>query len=127
MTVRSLDEVTKTDLDLAGGKAANLGDLMAHGFPIPPGFVVCADHYRDALARIDISDGVELIRRRLATGTLNADLQRDIHTAHAHIQAATTHPPVYAVRSSATAEDLLRRPTRHLLLRYGKQSERDDL
>jgi rifampicin phosphotransferase len=106
MTVRSLEHVRRTDLDQAGGKAANLGELLAHGFPIPSGFVVCADHYRDALSRIDPSDDAEVIRRRLITNALADDLHRDILAAHAQIQAARDRPVIYAVRSSATAEDL---------------------
>ena len=106
MTVRSLEEIRKTDLDQVGGKAANLGELMSNGFPIPPGFVVCAEHYRDALSRIDTGDDVELIRRRLVTEELPTDLRRDILAALAPLQTARERKAVYAVRSSATAEDL---------------------
>ena len=106
MTVRFVEEVRKTDLDEAGGKAANLGELMAHGFPIPPGFIVCAGNYRDALSRIDLSDSVDLIRRHLVTNELPADLSRDILAAHTRLQSDRGGSLIYAVRSSATAEDL---------------------
>ena len=106
MTVRFLEEVRKTDLDEAGGKAANLGELLSQGFPIPPGFVVCAGNYRDALSRIDSSEGVELIRRHLVTNDLPTVLSRDILAAHTRIQSDRGRTVIYAVRSSATAEDL---------------------
>ena len=43
--VLSLDEVGAGDAGLVGGKGANLGELLRNGFPVPPGFVVCADAY----------------------------------------------------------------------------------
>ena len=33
------------DLDLAGGKGANLGELVPAGFPVPDGFVVSTAAY----------------------------------------------------------------------------------
>ena len=38
------------DTDRAGGKGANLGELLAAGFPVPDGFVVLAAGFRQALA-----------------------------------------------------------------------------
>ena len=35
-----LDEISKDDIALAGGKGANLGELSHAGLPVPPGFVV---------------------------------------------------------------------------------------
>ena len=105
MTVRSLTEVTTADLAQVGGKAANLGELMAHGFPIPLGFVICADTYADALASIEIDPDLAAIRRRLIEDDFAPHVERDILAAHDQIQAARVKPVVYAVRSSATAED----------------------
>ena len=49
MTVSHLREFGAGDVDRAGGKGANLGELIRNGFPIPPGFVVCADEYAKAV------------------------------------------------------------------------------
>lgn len=38
--VRPFEEMTRHDLQLAGGKAANLGELTQAGFDVPPGFCV---------------------------------------------------------------------------------------
>ncbi|MGZ4549499.1 MAG: PEP/pyruvate-binding domain-containing protein, partial [Blastococcus sp.] len=38
------------DTDRAGGKGANLGELLRAGFPVPDGFVVLAAGFRQALA-----------------------------------------------------------------------------
>src|SRR5262245_49933717 len=44
--VARLTEVGKDDGALAGGKGANLGELLRAGLPVPPGFVVTTDAYR---------------------------------------------------------------------------------
>ena len=41
-----LAEVRASQAASVGGKAANLGDLAAKGFRVPPGFVVSAGTYR---------------------------------------------------------------------------------
>ena len=43
---RRLDSLRRTDVAVAGGKAANLGEMMAAGLPVPPGFVVTVDAFR---------------------------------------------------------------------------------
>ncbi|MFF0773089.1 PEP/pyruvate-binding domain-containing protein [Nonomuraea wenchangensis] len=87
--VAPLDAVGRADLPLAGGKGANLGELIRNGFPVPPGFVVTTHAY-DLAGR----DG-EL------PGELPGELRREIAGAYEALGAG----PV-AVRSSATAEDL---------------------
>jgi phosphoenolpyruvate synthase/pyruvate phosphate dikinase len=51
-----LDRVTAADAGRAGGKAANLGELMRSGFPVPDGFVVFgeprSEELEDALAKL---------------------------------------------------------------------------
>src|SRR5690606_33828582 len=48
---RSLDSLGVADVPIAGGKGANLGELIRAGFPVPPGFVVTADAFLDAMER----------------------------------------------------------------------------
>ena len=43
------DEIHLVDVDRAGGKGANLGELTSAGFPVPPGFVVTAGAYLDSI------------------------------------------------------------------------------
>ena len=47
--VRWLDDVSRDDVASVGGKGANLGELSRGGFPVPPGFVVTADGFREAM------------------------------------------------------------------------------
>ena len=41
-----LTDLTSADLAIAGGKGANLGELLRAGFAVPPGFVLTTDAYR---------------------------------------------------------------------------------
>ena len=43
----ALDHVDAGALPLVGGKAANLGELIAAGLPVPAGFCVTTEAYRD--------------------------------------------------------------------------------
>ena len=62
-----LAEVGLGDVALVGGKGANLGEMIAAGFPVPPGFVVTAEAYLDAMDLAGLRDelaGVRAQRRR---------------------------------------------------------------
>jgi phosphohistidine swiveling domain-containing protein len=118
--VRWLEEVRRADTALVGGKAANLGELFAHGFPVPPGFVVTAPACQavfDALglatelARLGGSSAAEAesarvaIAARIHTAPISPALEDAITSAHAALRARCGEDLVCAVRSSATAED----------------------
>ena len=47
--IRWIEDLTLQDADLVGGKAANLGELLRAGFPVPSGFVITADAYLGAM------------------------------------------------------------------------------
>lgn len=81
--VEPLRAFGRTDLALAGGKGANLGELVRAGFPVPDGFVVTTAAYDPAAETVP-----EELRERIAG-------------AYRELGGG----PV-AVRSSATAEDL---------------------
>ena len=102
----------RASLPVAGGKGANLGELVRAGFPVPPGFVittaayarfVAANGLAAVIARADAAlrePGVA-IRAAFEAAPIPADLAQDVLRAYATLGAG----PV-AVRSSATAEDL---------------------
>src|SRR5690606_5866413 len=113
-----LDELTKADVPIAGGKGANLGELRHAGFPVPPGFVVTAASYLRVLDEGGIREKVlELHRQAQAGGdvaevgsaarTLIEGLARPqgFRDAVGEAYAALGDEPRVAVRSSATAED----------------------
>lgn len=92
--VVDLRDLGKGDLPLAGGKGANLGELIRAGFPVPPGFVVTTAAYDRAAAA-----GAN--RESLLRAPIPDDLAEAVRAAYRALGA-----PAVAVRSSATAEDL---------------------
>lgn len=100
--VLPLEAIRATDTATAGGKGANLGELIAAGFAVPDGYVLTTAAYRAAAraARVDTSKPGEAGDRLRATAVPRA------------VAAAATKAYValgagnVAVRSSATAEDL---------------------
>ena len=103
-TVISLAHVDADMVPEVGGKAANLGVLLAAGLPVPRGFCVTTAAYRRvaAVAGVEPSEPPEQTRSRLASASLPGDIAEAILAAYAALGGDT---PV-AVRSSATAEDL---------------------
>jgi phosphoenolpyruvate synthase/pyruvate phosphate dikinase len=77
--VRALPDVNFKSLDLAGGKAASLGEMLAAGLPVPPGFVVTTAAFRAGLTET-VKQQITAAFRALGAGRV-------------------------AVRSSAVAED----------------------
>jgi pyruvate,water dikinase len=100
--VRRLDELGAKDIAVAGGKGANLGELVRAGFPVPDGFVLTTDAYAlaAAAARVDPRDPAGA-RTRLVDAALPAEIAAAARGAYRAIGAGRV-----AVRSSATAEDL---------------------
>ena len=100
--VRPLSELSSADLDLAGGKGANLGELVRAGFHVPDGWVLTTAAY-DVAAR---AAAVDPTRPDDAAARLrSAPVPDAVTSAALGAYAALGRGPV-AVRSSATAEDL---------------------
>ncbi len=117
--------VDLADLDvqaiaLAGGKAANLGELIGAGMPVPAGFCVTTEAYRELA---EVADLAEILDRLAATAPgetaalaglagqareriLAAAVPIPVRAAVAEAYRALGGDPPVAVRSSATAEDL---------------------
>ena len=125
------DEIGMADLAQVGGKNASLGEMVSQladtGVRVPGGFATTADAYRGFLAldgldqriwaaaeALDIDDVAELarvgaeIRSWIEAQPMPDDLQRDVTDAYAKLLADDPAPETvtWAVRSSATAEDL---------------------
>jgi phosphoenolpyruvate synthase/pyruvate phosphate dikinase len=50
LDVLALGDCSLEHADVVGGKALGLGELLAHGLPVPAGFVVTTGAYRRALS-----------------------------------------------------------------------------
>ena len=116
MSLIGLDQISQEHLNTAGGKGANLGELIKQGFPVPPGFVVTAQEYAAFLDGLDIPANDDIpadteafladIRTKILATPLNESLLDEIKRHHEILAATRPSDLVYAVRSSATAEDL---------------------
>ena len=85
-----------------GGKAANLGELITAGFPVPPGFVVTTAAYAEvAKGRLD-----DLGPEQMRVALLDAPIPAAVADAVRRSYAGLGTDVAVAVRSSATAEDL---------------------
>jgi len=127
--IRWFSEIGAGDVAHVGGKNASLGEmyreLSAQGVRVPNGFAVTAEAYRHlldqndawprlhkALAGLDPRDVDDLARRATLAreivygAALPDDLVAEIRTAYARLQTEYGEAATFAVRSSATAEDL---------------------
>jgi len=121
--VRDFADLSRSDVGYAGGKGANLGELTAAGFPVPPGFVVGAPAYAafcddrglrrriaERLAAVDVEDSAALaqasaeVRAEVEAAPVPEWLREAVHEAYRRLVGLGAEAPV-AVRSSATAED----------------------
>ncbi|SDC02204.1 phosphoenolpyruvate synthase [Raineyella antarctica] len=94
----------------AGGKGANLGELVRGGFPVPEGFAVTTAAYDQFVADNDLSDRAAALADHGNTDAIDtlfteAALAPELAAAITAAYVAIGEGPV-AVRSSATAEDL---------------------
>ena len=56
--VYTLEELSRADVPIAGGKGANLGELNRSGFPVPEAFVVTAPAYAAACDATGLRDRI---------------------------------------------------------------------
>ncbi|MFM9377158.1 phosphoenolpyruvate synthase [Gordonia sp. VNK21] len=130
-TILWFHELGMADVPQVGGKNASLGEMVVEladaGVRVPGGFATTADAYRDFLAAdgldakiraalddLDVNDVTDLHRRGarirdwILAQPFPPDLERDIRAAYAELVSTDPRPDevTWAVRSSATAEDL---------------------
>lgn len=123
-----LEEVRKEDTPLVGGKNANLGEMIAAGIPVPPGFAVTAYAFKyflektglgekiyEMLRKLDVNNTKELeettrkIREMILAQPMPPEVEEDIKNHYLDLAKRLNMDPSnlrVAVRSSATAEDL---------------------
>ncbi len=109
------------DLPRVGGKGANLGEMTQAGFLVPAGFCVTTTAFQQFMA--GCVDAADLY---MVLAAVNADELEGVRRVGEHVRSTLTQTPIpddvveailvawreqgtdqsYAVRSSATAEDL---------------------
>ncbi|KOP68159.1 phosphoenolpyruvate synthase [Bacillus sp. FJAT-18019] len=120
--VLSFQETDKTQLLLVGGKGLNLGELSnIEGIQVPEGFCVTTVGYQKAieqnemyhmllsqLTKLKTEDREQIteISRRIRQLILESEIPSDVVQAVTYYLSQYGEEAAYAVRSSATAEDL---------------------
>jgi phosphohistidine swiveling domain-containing protein len=111
--VAPLERLGRDDLAWAGGKGANLGEMVKSGFLVPRGFVVITDAYDYMLERTGLGRTIAAtleegpktgaaIREAFLAADVPPEIEQEIVDAYRDLLGAGA----VAVRSSATAEDL---------------------
>ncbi|WP_068501003.1 phosphoenolpyruvate synthase [Paenibacillus kribbensis] len=120
--VLGFQEMEKTQLLLVGGKGLNLGELSKiEGIHVPEGFCVTTVGYQkaieqnetyhallDQLTMLKVGDRDQIgeISRKIRQIIIEVDIPSDVVQAVTHYLSRFGEEHAYAVRSSATAEDL---------------------
>jgi pyruvate,water dikinase len=110
-TVVDLHRLDVRALPAVGGKAANLGELIGAGFPVPPGFCVTTPAYAQVAAAADLDSvldgtGPAPLAERARAALLRVPVPDAIADEVRRAYAGLGDDVPVAVRSSATAEDL---------------------
>lgn len=128
-SIRWFSELGMADLDQVGGKNASLGEMVSHltrlGVQVPDGFATTSEVYREflsgtglaerieqRLSALDTEDTIALaaagreIRELVVDQPFPPQLESDIRGAYEQLAAGSGEESSFAVRSSATAEDL---------------------
>jgi len=123
------DEINLSHLPQVGGKNSSLGEMVSSlaesGIAVPGGFATTSDAFwtfiketkleqkiNDALKDLDVQDVLALqetgkkIREWILEVTLPSSLENDFRQAYQQLVKIYGENATYAVRSSATAEDL---------------------
>lgn len=117
--LRSFKDLNKSDVGLAGGKGASLGEMTQAGIPVPPGFVILSASFEkfvqetELAAEIDavlesvnhedvhtVENASEKIQALILAAKMPKDIEKEIRASFKKLGAKFV-----AVRSSATAED----------------------
>ena len=56
--IRWFKEISEKDIGIAGGKGKNLGIMFNLGFPVPPGFVVTAQTYKEFIEKTAVKERI---------------------------------------------------------------------
>lgn len=120
--VISFEEIDKTKLMVVGGKGLNLGELSKiDGIRVPDGFCITTEAYRKSTEnnlelkgllekltelKLDDRNQISEISRKIRLVIEDLEITKDIENEITKALSLYDENQAYAVRSSATAEDL---------------------
>lgn len=120
--VEDIANLRMADAEEAGGKGANMGEMVAAGLPVPLGFVVLRDSYlaamrdagvadelnaahRDAMLSVADQDRFTEMCEKMQALVLKAGMSDDVRERILSSYRTMGSNVIVAVRSSATGED----------------------
>ncbi len=125
MGVIWLSDLGKNDTPIAGGKGANLGELLRNEIPVPNGFVVDSRIFMEFIEKTGIKDDIkkildevdtentddlnyasQKIREEVESKEMLPEIKEEIKNAYNQLCEEEGEQVFVAIRSSATAEDL---------------------
>jgi pyruvate,water dikinase len=119
-----LEDVRNSDVPIVGGKGASLGEMISAELPVPRGFVVTAQAFREFLEKtgivtelfeglkVDVDDAKALnkaedvAKKLVMEQKMPKDIEKAIRDYYATLCKREGEEVYVAARSSATAEDL---------------------
>lgn len=123
--ILNIDEVNKENIQLVGGKGANLGELISNGYPVPAGFCISVEAYKSFIEYYSLQERIDqiiseidwdnpndieqkssLIRSFILEKELLGEIENEVIEAYLALENKSANEAYVAVRSSATAEDL---------------------
>lgn len=120
--ILGFQEIDKTKLAMVGGKGANLGELSRiEGIRVPDGFCISTEAYKRiigetpsinelldqlALLKVEDRDKIPELSAEIRRAIEGIAIPREINEDITHLLSRLDEKNAYAVRSSATAEDL---------------------
>ncbi|MFD2656727.1 phosphoenolpyruvate synthase [Gracilibacillus thailandensis] len=121
-SVLDFQEIEKTQLMLVGGKGLNLGELSKiQGIHVPEGFCITTEGFQkavsqnetyrallDRLSRLKVEDREQIaaISKKIRQLIMEVEIPSEVVNTVTHTLSKFGEQHAYAVRSSATAEDL---------------------
>jgi pyruvate,water dikinase len=120
--VEDIANLGMPDAEEAGGKGANMGEMVGAGLPVPPGFVVLRDSYLESMKAAGVADELNAAHReamsaaldpsrfgemcaRMKALVLGAGMPESVRERIVAAYRAMGPDCFVAVRSSATGED----------------------
>ena len=120
--VEAISDLRMRDAEEAGGKGANMGEMVSAGLPVPPGFVLLRDCYlastkaagvadelnaahREAMTLVGDTDRLTEACHQMQALVLKAGMADDIRERALAAYRRLGSDTIVAVRSSATGED----------------------
>jgi hypothetical protein len=119
MFTKNLNEISKSETPLVGGKGQSLGEMTRAGMPIPAGFVVLSSAFKQFINETEISSEIHGVLRKVKHQDISSvdrasekikaiilaeDIPKDI-AIEIKTEFKKLGSKFAAVRSSATSED----------------------